>query len=73
LPAPCKPFFCNRRAILLKKSDALSCCYSRYSADDAGRRTTADDSCHLGDVMEPAPVISYRIPVVVRVPYFTHG
>jgi hypothetical protein len=44
LPATRKPFFGDARAILLKKSDASRCCYSRYSADDAGRGFATDDS-----------------------------
>jgi hypothetical protein len=44
LPATRKPFFGDARAILLKKSDASRCCYSRYSADDAGRGFAMDDS-----------------------------
>jgi hypothetical protein len=48
--------------MLLKKCNAVSRCYSRYSADAAGRCFAADNSSHVADLSEPAAVISCRTP-----------
>jgi hypothetical protein len=71
LPATRKPFFGNTAAMLLKKSDALSRRYSRYSADDTGRCRTADDSRCFRDGTRGSGSATHL--VVVRVPYFTSG
>jgi hypothetical protein len=60
----CESVACHAQAFVrqharhvVEKSNAWSSCYSRYRADDAGRRFAEDDSNRVIGAMEPATVI----------------